>query len=93
MTATLQALMAFYNLGDNDIPRELQPQLALDVERCELRINAGLQDRVIQRYGGCVFMDFDRAIMAKQGHGSYERLDSHAVRRPPPKLLIHSLQI
>jgi hypothetical protein len=30
-----------------------QPQFVLDVEVHELRINAGLQDRVIQKYNGC----------------------------------------
>ena len=31
-----------------DMPKELQPQFILDVEKEELFINAGLQDRVIQ---------------------------------------------
>ncbi len=35
VTATLQCLMAFHGLGDGDIPRDVQPQLALDVERLE----------------------------------------------------------
>ena len=34
------------------------PQLILDIESEELGIAAGLQDRVIQTYGGMVFMDF-----------------------------------
>lgn len=34
------------------------PQVILDVERVELGIAAGLQDRVIQVYGGLVHMDF-----------------------------------
>lgn len=38
----------------------------------ELGINAGLQDRVIQIYNGCVYMDFDRELMERQGHGAYE---------------------
>jgi glucuronokinase len=81
VTATLQCLMAFFRVGDGDIARELQPQLALDVERLELRINAGLQDRVVQRYGGCVYMDFDKELIDTLGHGRYEPLDSRAVRR------------
>ena len=37
------------------------PQVILDVERVELGIAAGLQDRVIQVYGGLVHMDFSAA--------------------------------
>ena len=41
----------------------------------ELGITAGLQDRVIQAFGGFVFMDFSENLMKRDGHGSYERLD------------------
>lgn len=34
------------------------PSIILSVETDELGIAAGLQDRVIQCYGGLVFMDF-----------------------------------
>lgn len=34
------------------------PEFILNVEKKELGIAAGLQDRVIQVYGGVVFMDF-----------------------------------
>src|SRR5262249_45402147 len=60
------------------IPEDVQPSLALAVETEELRLPAGLQDRVIQVYEGLVFMDFARERMApKHGYtcGSYERLD------------------
>lgn len=36
------------------------PQHILDIEKVELDISAGLQDRVIQTYGGVVFMDFTK---------------------------------
>jgi len=62
ITAALKSLMDFYGVTDRDIPRELG-------------IQAGLQDRVIQVYGGLVYMDFDPEIMADQGHGHYEKLD------------------
>jgi glucuronokinase len=52
------------------------PNLVLSVETEELGINAGLQDRVIQTYEGCVFMDFDKKIMDKKGHGKYESLNT-----------------
>jgi len=71
-TATVRALMQFYNV---EIPIEIIPNLVLAAETEELNINAGLQDRVIQAYEGCVFMDFDRAYMEKHHHGYYEPLD------------------
>ena len=76
VTATLRCLMDFYDI---DIPKPIQPNLILSVENEELGISAGLQDRVIQVYEGCVYMDFNRELLAVQGHGNYEELD--------PKLL------
>lgn len=72
VTATLRCLMEFY---EADIPRPLQPNLTLSVERDELGIAAGLQDRVIQVYEGVVFMDFDRALLEGRGYGEYTELD------------------
>ena len=71
--ATLRALAA---LAGTDIAREQLPALALSVETEELGIAAGLQDRVVQTYGGLVFMDFDEALVAEHGHGRYEPLSS-----------------
>ena len=34
------------------------PTIILNIEKVELNISAGLQDRVIQTYGGLVHMDF-----------------------------------
>jgi len=58
--ATMRVLMKYYNLTikDLDVTKEQFPQLILDIEKNELDIAAGLQDRVIQSYGGLVFMDF-----------------------------------
>lgn len=78
VTAAMRALAQFYEV---EIPRPIQPNLVLSVERDELNIPAGLQDRVIQTYEGCVFMDFDRQIMEKQGHGNYEPISPHLL--PP----------
>lgn len=64
--------MAFYQV---EIKEELIPKLVLSVETEELGINAGLQDRVIQTYEGCMYMDFDKRLMETQHHGKYERLD------------------
>jgi glucuronokinase len=71
-TATMRALMQFY---DVQIPIEIIPNLVLAAEAEELSINAGLQDRVIQTYEGCVYMDFDKKYMEKHHHGKYQRLD------------------
>ena len=73
--ATLRALMQFYEVA---IPEAVQPSLALSIEKDELGISAGLQDRVIQVYEGLVYMDFARERMQElQGFecGVYERLD------------------
>lgn len=75
IVATLRALMEFYRVR---IPRRVLPSLALSVERRELGIAAGLQDRVIQVYGGLVSMDFTLpAISQVDGLecGTYEELD------------------
>ncbi len=74
-----KGLMDFYELTDEDIPLEIQPELILSVETEELGINAGLQDRVVKIYGGTVFMDFDKSIMERLGHGIYERMDSSLI--------------
>ncbi len=74
MVATLRALMQFY---DYPVPLERQPALVLSVERDELGITAGLQDRVVQTYEGMVYMDFDRQLVEGRGYGEYVPL------RPP----------
>jgi len=71
VTATLRALMQFY---DVQIPKPLLPSLILSVETDELKITAGLQDRVVQVYEGCVYMDFARERLAQPGYGHYEPL-------------------
>ena len=71
-TAMLKALQQFYGV---QIPLEDAPTLCLEAERDELGIQCGLQDRVIQMYEGCVFMDFDKTRVESSGHGRYERLD------------------
>lgn len=72
VTATMRALMQFFDVS---IPIEIFPNLVLSTEREELGINAGLQDRVIQAYEGCVYMNFGKEIMKKKHHGIYERID------------------
>jgi glucuronokinase len=69
VTATLRALLEFFEI---EIDKPVLPNLILSVERDELGIGAGLQDRVAQVYEGAVFMDFERAGMEQLGHGRYE---------------------
>ncbi|RCH99315.1 hypothetical protein CU097_015348 [Rhizopus azygosporus] len=75
ITALWKALMVFYGVTEKQIPLELQASLVLKVEQDELGIAAGLQDRVIQSFGGLVYMDFNKEHMEKHGYGKYERLD------------------
>jgi glucuronokinase len=71
VTAAMRALTRFYNVT---IPLELFPSVVLRAEAGELGITAGLQDRVIQAYEGCVYMDFDKKLLETKNHGYYERL-------------------
>ncbi len=87
IVAALRALMEFFEVP---IPLRVQPSLALSVERDELGIAAGLQDRVIQVYEGLVYMDFSRDRMEKVCGfecGVYERLDPALL---PPLYLAYS---
>jgi glucuronokinase len=87
ITATFRALMWFYEI---DIPREVLPNWILATERDELRIMAGLQDRVCQVYEGLVYMDFDRTRMERDGHGHYESLDPQLL---PPLYLAYQAEL
>jgi glucuronokinase len=72
VTATLRALMEFFGVP---IPKPVLPGIILSVELDELKIGAGLQDRVAQVYEGVVFMDFDKERMQRDGFGLYEPMD------------------
>lgn len=75
IVATTRALMDFYQVA---LPLDVQPSFVLSVEKDELGIAAGLQDRVAQVYGGLVYMDFSRACMVEKHGlwcGRYEPLD------------------
>jgi glucuronokinase len=78
ITACFRALMAFYQIS---IPKPVLANIILSVERDELGISAGLQDRVAQVYQGVVAMDFDKTLMEQQRYGRYEPLDPAAL--PP----------
>ncbi len=72
ITATVKALCRFYGVT---IPLPIMANVVLSAEKEELGIQAGLQDRVAQVYGGLVYMDFRKDLMASRGYGEYERLD------------------
>jgi glucuronokinase len=78
VTATMRVLMQFYEV---QVPKQNLPTLSLSVERDELGIAAGMQDRVIQAYEGMVYMDFDKTLMESRGYGNYEEL--HPSKMPP----------
>ena len=73
ITACMRALMKFYRIK---ISNPLLANIVLSVEMDELKISAGLQDRVAQAYGRPVFMDFNENHMKKYGYGRYEILDA-----------------
>jgi glucuronokinase len=72
ITACMKALMQFYNV---QIQEPVLANLVLSVESEELKISAGLQDRVVQAYECPVYMDFNKELMRKQGYGRYEKLE------------------
>ena len=89
VVATLRCLIDFYGL-QSAIPPEARPSLALAVETEELRLPAGLQDRVIQFYEGLMFMDFaPERTRPLDGYrvGRYERLD---LAQLPPLYLAYN---
>ena len=84
VTATMRALMQFYGV---EIPKPLLPSLILSAETDELKITAGLQDRVVQVYEVCVYMNFERELLEKQGYGLYEPLNPSLL--PPLFIAYH----
>jgi len=86
VTAVMRALMRFYDL---EIPKPILPTLALHAETEELKIPAGLQDRVIQAYEGVVYMDFARHLLETRGYGNYEPLPRKCL---PPLFVAYSEQ-
>ncbi|MBD3347067.1 MAG: GHMP kinase [Chitinivibrionales bacterium] len=71
ITACFRALMAYYGVK---IVKPVLANLILSVEKEQLGISAGLQDRVAQVYQGPVYMDFNQKHMDEKGYGIYEML-------------------
>ncbi len=72
ITAAMKAMMQFYGI---DIAKPVLANLVLAVEKKELHIGGGLQDRVAQVYGRPVYMNFDKSLMDAQGYGEYISFD------------------
>jgi len=73
--AALRALLRFHRVPARAVSRPKLAELALSVETRELGIAAGLQDRVVQVFGGLTYMDFGGE------HAHYERLSSRWLPR------------
>lgn len=61
IVAAFRCLLRFHGnltLDELGISKDIFPSIILSIEKSELKISAGLQDRVIQTYGGLVHMDF-----------------------------------
>jgi len=86
VVALLKALIEFTGTEAMFPPEDIAT-LAWQVENEELGITAGLQDRVIQTYGGLVYMDFNKGYMNKHGHGKYEQFDPSVL---PPAFVAYT---
>ncbi|MCF8380289.1 MAG: hypothetical protein K9H49_11965 [Bacteroidales bacterium] len=78
ITASMKAMMQFF---DVKIKREILANLVLSVEKEELSISAGLQDRVAQAFEYPIFMDFNEKTMKERGYGVYKEIKD--VKFPP----------
>lgn len=86
VVATMRCLSELVSL---EIPDDVLPSIALRVETEQLGITAGLQDRVIQTFGGLVSMDFGAIEVDGRfgvAHGAYEREDASSL---PPLFLAY----
>ncbi len=72
ITAAMRNLCRFYGVT---ISPDHFANLVLSVEKDELGIPAGLQDRVAQSYNQPVYMDFNREHMEKTGVGIYTPIE------------------
>ena len=91
IVAAFKGLLRFYdlNLDELGITKAQFPQIILNIEKEELGISAGLQDRVIQTYGGLVHMDFAKEQMSTLGTGRYTELDIDLL---PPMYLAYNFR-
>lgn len=86
VVATLKALCELTGI---EVPAQVLPSIALRVETEQLGITAGLQDRVVQSYGGLVAMNFaSMETDARFGvsHGDYRQYEPDKL---PPLFLAY----
>jgi len=83
--AALNCLIAFYKISGDVLPLNHRPGLVLAAEEA-LGITAGLQDRIIQVYGGLVSMDFSE-YNSKYSFPPCKSLDPGLL---PPLILIYN---
>ncbi len=86
------ALKSLASLTGIELPANVLPSVALRVETEQLGITAGLQDRVVQSYGGLVAMNFgDMTTDPRFGvaYGEYRQLDRASL---PPLFLAYREQ-
>lgn len=84
--ATLRALSEFTGL---EIPQHVLPSIALRVETEQLGITAGLQDRVVQTYGGLMAMNFGDMTTDARFGVSYGEYRTVATSGLPPLFLAY----
>jgi len=86
VVAAMRCLAEFTEL---EIPQYVLPSIALRVETEQLGITAGLQDRVVQTFGGLVSMDFGSMDVDGRfgvSHGAYQQEDAASL---PPLFLAY----
>ncbi len=80
-TAFMRALMEWNGIPDKALhPRQLA-ELVLSIERDELGMVAGLQDRLPQAYLKMLHMDFKERLMKERGFGEYTEMDPENLPR------------
>ncbi len=74
ITSCLESLIEFYGVERSQLPLPIQANLVLNTELEQLKIKAGLQDRVVQVYNEPVYMDFSKKAFKKNKglHGEYQ---------------------
>ena len=87
ITACMKALMQYFAV---EIQRPILANLVLSVEQDELKISAGLQDRVAQAYECPVYMDFNEVKMKKLGYGIYKTIN---VAKFPPLYIAYQTEL
>jgi len=74
ITSCLESLIEFYEVGRSQLPLPIQANLVLNTELEQLKIKAGLQDRVVQVFNRPVYMDFSKEAFEKNNglYGDYQ---------------------